>query len=160
MIESVNEADIPSICEIYNYYIKNTFITFEEEEVSINEMGYRIKEILKSYPYLVYKENNQVIGYAYANLWKARASYRFSAESTIYLNHRNIKKGVGTALYTALIDEVKKKGIHNLIGGVALPNDASVGLHEKLGFKKCAHFKEVGYKFEQWIDVGYWEYII
>lgn len=160
MIKNVEYSDIEDICNIYNYYIANTFITFEEIPINVQEMKKRIDNILKYYPFLVYKENNKVIGYAYANIWKPRASYKHTVESTIYLSHIDIKRGIGFNLYSYLIDELKKINIHNVIGGIALPNPSSVKLHEKLGFKKCAHFTEIGNKFNNWIDVGYWEKIL
>lgn len=157
MIRPVNKTDIPAICNIYNFYVKNTIITFEEEEVSAREIEKRIEEITKNFPWLVYVENGVVLGYAYASSWKSRSAYRFSAESTVYLSQESIGKGIGSKLYSDLIVEAKNKGIHSLIGGIAQPNDESVALHEKLGFQKCAHFKEIGFKFNKWIDVGYWE---
>ncbi|MFN8577452.1 MAG: N-acetyltransferase family protein [Candidatus Sericytochromatia bacterium] len=160
MIKNVKIEDIEQICNIYNYYIENTFVTFEEEIINYQEMKNRIDNITKNYPFLVYKKNDEVIGYAYGNIWKQRASYKHTVESTIYLSHKNIKKGIGSMLYSQLIEELKKQNIHNVIGGIALPNEASVRLHEKLGFKKCAHFTQIGNKFNQWIDVGYWEKIL
>jgi len=157
MIRPVNKLDAPSICKIYNYYIKNTIITFEEEEVSNVEMEKRIKENTKEFPWYVFEEKGEIVGYAYATLWRKRSAYRYSAESTVYLHREKTKRGIGTALYTHLITETKKKEIHSLIGGISLPNEGSVALHEKLGFKKCAHFKEIGKKFGEWVDVGYWE---
>lgn len=160
MIRKIEEVDIPSICKIYNYYITNSIITFEEKEVSEMEMGERIEEVTSKYPWLVFEEHMNIVGYAYASPWKGRCAYRFSAEGTIYLDQKYSGKGIGSKLYECLIPELKSKGVHSLIGGIALPNEASVALHEKFGFKKCAHFTEVGRKFDQWIDVGYWEKIL
>jgi phosphinothricin acetyltransferase len=120
-------------------------------------MWARVREVLKDYPWLVFEKNNKVIGYAYASKWKARSAYRFSAESTIYLHHNYIGIGVGTMLYQALIEDVKKRDVHRLIAGIALPNEPSIALHERQGFTKCAQFNEVGFKQNRWIDVGYWE---
>ena len=120
----------------------------------------RVDEITASLPYYVYVNGKQVIGFAYAGKWKGRCAYRFSAESSIYLRHDMHGKGIGTILYTALINDLRDKNYHAVIGGIALPNKKSRHLHEKLGFKKVAHFAEVGYKFDMWIDVGYWELIL
>lgn len=157
MIRNVRNSDIPFITAIYNYYIKNTIITFEEEEIDEIETGKRIEEVRNAYPWIVYEENKKPVGYAYASKWRERSAYRFSAESTVYLNKDYSGKGIGSMLLIELIEKSKTKNIHSLIGGIALPNKASIKLHEKFDFKKCAHFKEVGYKFGKWIDVGYWE---
>lgn len=161
MIRSATSADAAAISEIYNHYVVNTIITFEEEKVSQNEMAQSITELLAAgRPWLVWEENGRVRGYAYANGWKSRCAYRFALETTVYVDKDAIGRGLGTKLYTALIDALRSTGIHSLIGGIALPNEGSVALHEKLGFVKIGQFKEVGWKFDQWIDVGYWELIL
>ena len=108
-------------------------------------------------PWLVAEQTDQVIGYAYASKWKERCAYRYSVESTVYLDPSFTGQGIGTKLYEALLAILQRNSIHIVIGGIALPNPASVALHERLGFNKVAHFKEVGYKFNRWVDVGYWE---
>jgi phosphinothricin acetyltransferase len=160
MVRNVIPGDIQQICEIYNYYIQNTTITFEEETIDYNEMKKRIDEITASLPFYVYVDNEEVIGYSYASKWKGRSAYRFSVESTIYLKNDKTGKGIGTILYTALINDLRQRGIHAIVGGIALPNEKSQNLNEKLGFKKIAHFCEIGYKFNKWLDVGYWELIL
>ena len=102
-------------------------------------------------------EDNQIIGYAYASKWKERSAYRFSAETSVYLDINQIGKGIGSKLYEYLLNEIKKLEIHSVIGGISLPNKPSQLLHEKFGYKKVAHYKEIGFKFNQWIDVGYWQ---
>ena len=160
MIREVIGNDIQQICKIYNYYIKNTIVTFEEELVSFYEMRSRIKEIINSFPFYVYVENEKIIGYSYAKNWKGREAYKFTVESTVYLDHEVIGKGIGTKLYKKLLNELRNRKFHAVVGGIALPNEKSQHLHEKLGFKKVAHLIEVGYKFNKWIDVGYWELIL
>ena len=156
-IRNVEIRDAEAITAIYNYYIENTIITFEEEAITVEEMASRIKSISLQYPYLVYEENGKVVGYAYATQWKARSAYRFSAEDTIYLDHRETGKGFGCELFSAFLNEFRKTNLHSLVGGIALPNAASVALHEKFGFKKIGQFEEIGFKFGKWVDVGYWE---
>ena len=161
MLRAATPADAAAITGIYNHYILNTIVTFEEEAVTKEEMAQRITEVLEAgRPWLVWEENGRVLGYAYASAWKSRCAYRFALETTVYLDKDATGRGLGTKLYSALIDRYRNTRIHAIIGGVALPNDASTALHEKLGFKKIAHFKEVGWKFDQWIDVGYWELIL
>lgn len=160
MIRNATIQDAPSIADIYNYYINHTIITFEEVEVNETEIVERIQACQLKYPWLVYEEEGKVIGYAYAGEWKSRCSYKYSVESSVYLDEKSKGKGVGTALYQALLEQLKELKIHAVIGGISLPNEASVRLHEKFGFEKVAHFKEVGNKFNQWVDVGYWELIV
>jgi len=159
MIRDVQPDDAAQICSIYNYYVLNTTITFEETAVSEEEMRARIIQITKKNPWIVYEEDGIVIGYAYASEWKSRCAYKYSVETTVYLLENAKGHGIGSTLYKELLTSLKSKNIHAAIGGIALPNAASVALHEKMGFEKVAQFKEVGYKFEKWIDVGYWELI-
>jgi L-amino acid N-acyltransferase YncA len=159
-IRPCRQADAASICAIYNHHVVNTVVTFEETPVANEEMARRIDEIGAAWPWLVCEERGTVAGYAYAAPWKARSAYRFSVETTVYLEPSFFRRGIGTRLYQALIDELKNGDAHCAVGGIALPNPASVALHEKLGFAKIGHFKEVGCKFGRWIDVGYWELIL
>lgn len=157
MIREVIIDDAEQICNIYNHYIANTDVTFEEEILNTSDMETRISEVTKTLPWLVYTQDGKVIGYAYASKWKSRVAYKFSVESTVYVSVQEVTKGLGTKLYKALIKELKNRNIHCVIGGIALPNPKSCGLHEKLGFIKVAQFPEVGFKFNKWIDVGYWQ---
>ncbi len=157
MIRNVDLKDAKAITDIYNYYIESTIVTFEESKVCENEMIERIKSHNPNLPWIVYEENKQIYGYAYVSEWKSRCAYKYSVESSIYLNHTKLGKGIGTKLYKKLLSQVMKKNIHIIIAGISLPNEASVKLHEKLGFQNVGQFKEVGYKFEKWIDVGYWQ---
>ncbi len=156
-IRSVTEHDIEDICEIYNYYVENTAISFEEKRVSVNEMEQRILNQSIDYPWLVYELDSKVVAFAYANKWKARSAYRFTLESTIYLSSECQGRGIGSRLYQQLFDELATRSIRSVMAVIALPNAGSIALHEKMGFEKVAHFKEVGYKHEQWIDVSYWQ---
>ncbi len=159
MIREVEIQDAKAITGIYNYYIANTVITFEEELIGTNEINNRIQAVKKAkLPWLVAENKaGQVVGYAYASKWRERFSYRFSVEITVYLSPEHLNEGFGSQLYQALFSELKAKNIHSVIGGITLPNAASVAVHEKFGMKKVAHFSEVGFKFEQWLDVGYWQ---
>ena len=160
MIRSAIPADGAAMADIYNHYILNSAITFEEECISTQQMQERLAQVQRHHPWLVYEDNGSIVGYAYASNWKSRRSYRRSVESTVYLHKDKMGKGLGTHLYAGLIELLRLAGFHAVIGGIALPNEGSVGLHEKLGFTKVAHFKEVGWKFERWIDVGYWELML
>jgi phosphinothricin acetyltransferase len=158
VIRTATGADAAAIAAIYNLYVRETIVTFEEDAVTIEEMAERIAEVAAHrLPWLVYEEMGELLGYAYASKWKGRCAYRFSVESTVYLAPEAQGRGIGTQLYAALFAQLKERGIHAVIGGIALPNPASVALHEKLGMRPIGQFREVGYKFGKWIDVGYWQ---
>ena len=124
-------------------------------------MAKRINEIVSAdLPWLVAEENGVIVGYAYASKWKARAAYRHTLESTVYLDAAQVSKGIGTKLYDAPFALLREKSVHVVMGVIALPSDASVILHEKFGMQKAAHFSEVGFKFGRWVDVGYWQVTI
>lgn len=158
MIRHISVSDTQSIADIYNYYILNSTVTFEEEKVTIDEIAERIKEVQSAdLPWLIAENDSEILGYAFAKKWKERSAYRFAVEISVYVKHTEHGKGWGSLLYEALFDELADTDIHTAIGGITLPNEASVGLHEKFGMKKVAHFHEIGYKFGEWRDVGYWE---
>ena len=160
MIRNIKMTDAHDIMEIYNYYITFTHVTFEERPLTLTEMENRISDIKVDFPWIVYIDNERILGYAYANKWRTRSAYRYSVESTVYLRHDAIGKGIGSVLYGHLLNTLRETGYHAVIGSLALPNDESVRLHEKFGYKQTAHLKEVGKKFGKWIDVGYWELIL
>ena len=160
MIRPVLLSDANSICDIYNEYIENSTITFEETAVTTNEMTRRIEEATKDYPWLVCEVDGKVIGYTCGKRWRDRAAYRKSVETGIYLDSNFLGRGFGTMLKKEILEILREQSYHAVISGIALPNPASVALNEKFGFEKVAHFKEVGYKFGRWVDVGYWELIL
>jgi L-amino acid N-acyltransferase YncA len=160
MIRPVRLSDASDICKIYNEYILNTVITFEENPLSIIEMELRIDNITQNYPWFVYEENKTVIGYTYASKWKERSAYRFSVETGIYIDSKHFGKGIGSDLKRELIKILRERSIHTILCGIALPNPASVALCEKFGFIKVGQLKEVGFKLGKWVDVGYWELIL
>ncbi|MEE9349232.1 MAG: N-acetyltransferase family protein [Flavobacteriaceae bacterium] len=157
MIRKATLKDAKAIANIYNYYVDNSIATFTESAITLYEVKENIRE---SIAWFVFEENDKILGYAYASAWKGRCAYRFTVETSVYLEPNSFGKGIGTKLYTHLLNELKKQNIHSVIGGISLPNKASEKLHENLGFKKAAHFKEVGFKFNKWIDVGYWELLL
>lgn len=159
--ESIRAAvpgDAKQIAEIYNHFVLTSTITFEEETVTAAEMARRVAETqASSLPWLVATRAEQITGFAYAHNWKVRAAYRFSREVTVYVREGLGRSGIGSRLYTQLFAALKAGGAHAVIGGVALPNEASLRLHQKFGFKQVAHFEQVGFKFDRWIDVTYWQ---
>lgn len=160
MLRHCTPADAEQICSIYNHYVRETVITFEEAPVPVSEMAQRIADVSARLPWFVWEADKAILGYAYATPWKARAAYRHSVEASIYLAPQATGKGLGTRLYVALIEDLRQKGLHCVIGGAALPNPASVALHEKLGFTRVAEFREVGFKLGRWVDVAYWEFML
>jgi L-amino acid N-acyltransferase YncA len=159
-IRNVAAEDAAQICDIYNHYVRNTVITFEQQPVSVPEMQGRIASYASIYAWLVAEHDGQVLGYAYATRWRARAAYDHTVESTIYVADAARGSGVGRPLYMALLDALRQRSIHAVVGCIALPNPGSVALHEKCGFGKVAHFAQVGRKFDQWIDVGFWQILL
>lgn len=159
-IRACRDEDIADICAIYNHYIEHTSITFEEALLTPADMAARVSASQSHYPWLVCVDYGQVVGYAYASRWRERAAYRHTAEATVYLRHGMGGQGYGTSLYKALLAALKanaERPCHVVLGCIAIPNEASVALHESLGFQKVAHFPQVGRKFGQWLDVGYWQ---
>lgn len=161
VIRSALPYDAEIIAHIYNHYILNTVITFEEQPVAAQEITRRMADVSSAQlPWLVVELSGRIVGYAYASPWKDRSAYRYSVESTVYLDPAFLGAGFGSQLYDALLAELRLKKVHGVIGSIALPNEASIRLHEKFGFRKVAEFKEIGYKFGQWVDVGYWQLIL
>jgi phosphinothricin acetyltransferase len=160
MIRACCVADAARLAEIYNHYVERTIVTFEEAPIDAVEMQRRIATTTACWPWLVVEQDETVAGYAYASAWKSRSAYRFAVESTIYLAPGFHGRGLGGRLYRALVAELHERDVHCVIGGISLPNPASVALHERLGFAKIGEFREVGWKLGRWVDVGYWELIL
>lgn len=159
-IRKAELKDAKQIADVYNYYVQQTHHTFETEPIVAEEMEKRIADVTSDYPFLVAEEDGEIVGYAYATQFKLRQAYEYASEVSIYVRNAAKQKGIGTQLYTQLFDDLQDTDTHAVVAGISLPNDASVRFHERLGFEKVAHFKEVGYKLGRWIDIGYWEKIL
>ena len=147
-IRDAQAGDAAALAELYNHYALNTVTTVEDEAVSAEDMGARVQDVVSlNLPWLVLVEGGELWGYACAVRWKGRVAYRSSCESTIYLSQGATGGGRGTDLYSALLERLRQLHLHTVMAGIALPNPASVALHEKLGFEKVAQFAEVGRKF-------------
>lgn len=158
IIRPVTLGDAVAIALIYNPYIADTTISFEERPVDEHIMINRMRDVeAQGLPWLVLEQDGEILGYAYASRWKIRSAYRHSVETSIYFARHARGQGLGATLYQALLATLQGLDIHLAIAGIALPNPASIGLHERLGFRAVGIFKEVGFKFEQWVDVGYWQ---
>lgn len=148
-IRPVKLSDAKAIQSIYAPYVEKTAITFEYEVPSVQEFENRINKTLENYPYLVAEENGQVLGYAYASTYYARTAYNWTTELSIYLHEDARGRGLGSQLYK----ELKKRGFLRFLACIAVPNEASIAMHEKRGYVQVAHFPKVGYKFEKWHDI-------
>jgi len=157
MIRPIHINDVEQLLDIYNYYVKNTIVTFDIEPLTIEIFKKKVELISNIFPFIVFEENNEILGYAYGSKWRPKPAYNHTVESTVYVKHNTQGKQIGTKLYTELLQELKQQKFHTVIGGLTLPNEASVKLHKKFGFKEVAHFKQVGYKFNTWLDVGFWQ---
>ena len=160
MIREVKLSDAKAIVDIYNYYILNTNITFEEKQLTVDDMEERIIEKTAKHPWIVYERDGQVIGYAYLSGWHSRSAYRYSNEASIYLNSNEKGHGIGKELFGQLSEVSKCYGVHTIVSGITIPNTESISLHEKFGFKKIAEFEEIGFKNNKWLNVGYWQKLL
>ena len=151
------EDDATACLAIYGPVIEGTAISFELEPPSLEEMRERIRVILERTPWLVVEDEAAVWGYAYAGPFRARPAYQWTTEVTVYVHPRHHRKGVGKALYTALLSALRALGYRSAVGGMTLPNPASMALHEALGFRAVGAFKAAGFKFGGWHDVGFWQ---
>jgi phosphinothricin acetyltransferase len=149
-------GDAAAVQAIYAPYVAETVISFEIEPPSVAEMARRIAMIGARFPWLVYGVGDEIAGYAYAGPHKERAAYQWAADATVYVAAQARGKGVGRALYRRLLAILDFQGFHTVFGGITLPNAASVGLHEACGFRPVGVYREVGYKFGAWRDVGWW----
>lgn len=156
-IREATLEDAAEIAAIYNHYIENTVITFDVETISAEAMLTKIITLQKNYPVLVVTLGQEIAGFAYGSQWKSKTAYKHSAETTIYMHPDHQGKGLGIRLYNAVLSSLPLFEIVNAIACITVPNDASIKLHEKLGFKKIGKFDKVGFKKEKWIDVEYWQ---
>ncbi len=154
----VTEADAPRILEIYAPIVRETTISFEYDVPDEHEMRQRIRSKLEhGYPWLVMEREDLLLGYAYAGRWRDRAAYDWTVETTVYVNSAARRGGVGRTLYKALFDLLRLQGFVQAVAGVTLPNDASVGLHQAVGFIPTGTTHNAGYKFGRWNDVAFFE---
>ncbi len=150
-------ADAAACLSIYRPFVESSHTTFETEVPSLDEFARRISSTLAARPWIVAEEDGRVVGYAYASPIKDRIAYQWSVEVAIYVAADMRGRGVGRALYAALFRVLAGQGFVNAIGIIALPNDASIALHESLGFEKISHLKQIGFKLGAWHDSGWWQ---
>lgn len=160
MIREVRESDAARLVEIYSYYVKETAVSFEFEAPSVEEFRNRIRTISSKYPYLVYEENGEILGYVYASAYSGREAYNWTVATSIYVDKDSRKQGIGAALYNELETRLYKQGIVNILAAVAyidtedeyLTHD-SIIFHKRMEYKEVAHMIKVGKKFDRWYDI-------
>lgn len=158
--------DGAALALIYNHYIRETVITFEIDELTDADMAARVKKIQHAgLPWLVAEGDGSILGYVYAGPFRDRAAYVHTLETSVYLDLAARGRGIGTALFAELFSRLADLDaehsphapVHAVMGGIALPNESSVALHERFGMKHVGTFPDVGRKFDRWIDVGFWQ---
>jgi L-amino acid N-acyltransferase YncA len=156
-IRLASPQDAPLIAELYRPFVESTPISFETDPPSASEMGRRINETLRFYPWLVCEYEGRMIGYAYGGTHSARAAYRWSCDTSVYVDAAFHRRRVGLAAYTSLLRILTAQGHFSAYAGITLPNTASVALHESVGFRPLGIYRNVGYKLGAWHDVGWWQ---
>jgi L-amino acid N-acyltransferase YncA len=157
-IRRATATDAAAIASIYAPYVTGTVVSFEAVAPDDAEMARRISEVGDSYPWLLACEGDgAVVGYAYACAFRTRPAYRFTVETTVYLADGAGGRGIGTLLLRALLPVLEGQGFAQAIAAITLPNQASIALHEKLGFRRAGTYEKVGFKFGEWRSVGLWQ---
>jgi phosphinothricin acetyltransferase len=156
-IRSAKLTDAIDLLEIYKPYISNTPITFDLVMPSLEEFQEKLKVVTAKFPWIVYEINGEIVGYAYANTFRTKCAYEWSLESTVYVKEGKHGLGIGKQLYETLFQLLRAQGVINLFAGITLPNAASIKLHENCGFVPVGVYKKIGYKLNQWWDVGWWQ---
>lgn len=150
-------ADAAACAAIYAPIVRDTPISFELDAPDATEFAARIARIQAHDPWYVATRDDEVVGYAYATEFRARPAFSATRETTVYVHPDHHGTGVGSTLMRHLLAELRDRGHHLAVAGIALPNDGSVALHEQLGFESVGVFREVGRKFDAWHDVGFWQ---
>lgn len=156
-IRLANSLDSAAIAEIYRPAVVSAPTSFELEPPDAQEFQRRIEKTLAGHPWLVCEHEDQVAGYAYASRHRERAAYQWCVDTSVYVDSKFHRRGIGQALYTSLFRILIAQGFYTAYAGITLPNPGSVGLHESVGFKPLCVYRNVGYKLGSWCDVGWWE---
>jgi len=161
IIRLATEADLPTINEIYNYYVFRSTCTYQLEPETLEaRRAWFVGHPAEKYPVTVAELDHQVVGWGSLSKFRERAAYDGTVEASIYIRHDAHRRGIGRALLTNLIQRAREIGFHTLIGGASADQTASLALQESLGFQQVAHFKEVGYKFGQRLDVVFYQLML
>lgn len=152
-----DKRDASQMLAIYAPIVRETTISFELEPPSEVEFQQRIESYQQQMPWLVCEINGEIVGYAYASPYRTRAAYQWSVESSVYVGEKYRRQRIAKALYTGLLKLLQLQGFYNVVAAIALPNPASVALHEAIGFVSVGVFHRVGFKFGKWLDIGFWQ---
>lgn len=153
MIRDAKTSDIESIREIYNHYILNSVFTYEYDPISHQEMKSRFESIYLTHPFIVYEENNKILGYGYLTEFKPRKGYMYTKEVSIYLDQNFMNKGIGTKIYMKLLEKAKEKGYKELMFSIDSTNTSSIEFFKKFGGKQVGFYQNIGYKFNQTLSI-------
>ena len=157
MIRPVHINDAQALLDIYNYYVLHTAVTFDIEPLTLEAFQNKLETINATYPFIVFEDNNTILGYAYGSRFRPKPAYDYVVESTVYVKHDAHGKHIGTELYAELIKELKQSHYKTVLGVLTIPNAASIKLHEKFGFQKVGELKDIGFKFNTWQTIGIWQ---
>lgn len=152
-----SEIDAEAIAAIYAPFVNDTVISFEDVAPTAAEMAARIERLTRTHAWLVAEDGGEILGYAYGCPHRERAAYRWATEVSVYVDPRHQRRGAGRALYEALFGLLAEQGYRIALAGIALPNDASVALHEACGFEPVGVYRRIGFKLGAWWDVGWWQ---
>ncbi|WP_255169275.1 arsinothricin resistance N-acetyltransferase ArsN1 family B [Natrononativus amylolyticus] len=156
-IRPAAHGDAGAVARIYEPSVRETAVSFEERPPSGSEIERRIERTEARHPWLVCEHDADVIGFAYAGPHRTRDAYRWSVDSSVYVDDRYHRRGVGRALYESLFAALELQGYYNVYAGTALPNPASVEFHRSMGFEPVGVYRKVGYKNGEWHDVQWWQ---
>ncbi|MBI3298535.1 MAG: N-acetyltransferase [Elusimicrobia bacterium] len=156
MIRLAVKSDARALAAIYRPIVEKTAVSFAAKPPTPAEMAKQVAELTPRLPWLVFEEDGAVLGYAYAGPHRAREAYRWCVETSVYVAPKAQGKGVGRALYQALLNTLRAQGYVNAYAGIVLPNKASIALHEAVGFRRFCVYEGIGYKLGKWHDVGWW----
>jgi L-amino acid N-acyltransferase YncA len=153
-------SDAAACAAIYAPYVTDNWVSFELDPPTAKEMAQRIADYAASHAWLVAEVEGAIAGYGYGSPHRTRAAYASSCDVAVYVDAAHGRRGIGRALYGALLPLLADKGFHAAFAGIALPNDASIGLHEAMGFTPVGIYREVGWKMDGWRDVGWWQRLL
>lgn len=157
MFRSATIRDASAIAAIYTPFVQNGTTSFESSPPNAVEMSRRIERTLKTHPWIVAEgEDGEIVGYAYATAFRGRDAYRFTAETSVYVSPRAQRRGVGSELATAILDALRASGYRAAVAVITLPNDPSIRMHERVGYREAGLLPAVGRKADRWIDIGFW----
>jgi L-amino acid N-acyltransferase YncA len=156
-VRAATADDAAAIASLYAPYVAGSIVSFETQPPDPDEMARRIAAAGGLYPWFVACDGAELAGFAYACAFRTRPAYRFTVETTVYVADGAHRRGIGTLLYRTLLPVLEAQGFAQAIAAITLPNEASVRLHEALGFSQIGTYEKVGFKFREWRSVGLWQ---